>query len=102
VRYLVNYGYDSNCISWNESKKHELAESLRRLLLELKLTRNTTIDRKMVMHEYSEPYIEVDGLYQGVRIRKITALSEQQETELINLADKKYLEIMANQKHEPK
>jgi hypothetical protein len=56
----------------------------------------------MVMHEYSEPYIEVDGLYQGVRIRKITALSEQQETELINLADKKYLEIMANQKHEPK
>jgi hypothetical protein len=50
----------------------------------------------MVMHEHPEPYIEMDGMYSGVRIRKITALSEQQSRELIDRADKTYTEIMGD------
>lgn len=42
------------------------------------------------------PYVEVDQLYKGVRIRKITHLSDEQERTLIERADKLYLSIMSD------
>jgi len=42
----------------------------------------------------SDPYIEVDGSYGGVRIRRITNMSESKQKELIRKADQIYLEIM--------
>jgi len=41
-----------------------------------------------------KPYIEVDGLYTGVRIRKITNLSDQEQKKLVKRADKIFEEIM--------
>jgi hypothetical protein len=39
---------------------------------------------------WKRPYVEVDNLYRGVRIRKITYLTEAQENELIEKADAIY------------
>lgn len=92
---MVNFGYGPGMKYWKDKKKHELAEALRKLLLEQKLTRNEEIEVDGVMsHDFPEPYIEVDGLYPGVRIRKITALTKDQEDALITAAEKIYLEIM--------
>ena len=42
------------------------------------------------------PYVEVDGLYRGVRIRKITNLSEDRCLELVKEADRIYNEVVGN------
>jgi len=40
------------------------------------------------------PYIEKDGLYSGVRIRRLTHLPEKEQIELVVKADKIYCEVM--------
>lgn len=80
----MNYGYDSETANWQESKKMELAE---RLSQELGLKFGWTAGG-------TKPYIEVDGLYSGVRIRKTTYLTEQETIELVKKADKIYNEVM--------
>lgn len=92
---MVNYGYNSVTAKWNENRKYDLAEELRKLLLELKLTRNTKLEEEEYTHDFPEPYVEVDGMYGGVRIRKITELTDEQQSKLIKKADEIYLKIMA-------
>jgi len=72
----MNYGYPPG------DRDEELAE---RLTEELDIKRGWSPRAKI-------PYIEVDGLYPGVRIRRITHLSEKM-SELLDLADKIYLEV---------
>ncbi len=79
----MNYGYDSSCPNWDESKKHELAEALSKELL--------VGTNPNAVHQ---PYVEVDGLYRGVRLRRITHLSEEEQELLINRADAIYRRIM--------
>jgi hypothetical protein len=77
----MNYGYE--CRGWNMSQKIELAGRLEGLLHE----------KKYDLPDYRHPYIEIDQLYQGVRIRKITDLTERQHSELVKGADKIYGEL---------
>ena len=91
---MVNYGYGPNNPQWKEEKKWKLAEELRKLIIEMKLTRNDQIESGVMLHDYPEPYIEVDNLYEGVRIRKITALTDEQTEELVKRADQIFLSIM--------
>jgi hypothetical protein len=93
---LVNYGYGPGMIGWDESKKWILAGKLRDLLVRQGLTKdNIEIESGVMLHENPrEPYIEVDSLYEGVRIRKITYLTEEQSDRLIIAADRIYKELM--------
>ncbi|MGB7952797.1 MAG: hypothetical protein WCF23_02355 [Candidatus Nitrosopolaris sp.] len=92
---MVNYGYGSNTKCWDESKKLILADSLRKLVDEMKEDGSIkTVET--CMSGNGAPYVEVDQLYKGVRIRKITHLSDEQERTLIERADKLYLSIMSD------
>jgi hypothetical protein len=84
----MNYGYDESCRNWSEIKKDILAEHLSKLLEEFGFKN---------VRGYSPgtfPYIETDGNYRGVRIRRITNMPESEQKELIEKADRIYLEIM--------
>jgi hypothetical protein len=84
----MNYGYQQSCLNWDESKKDILAERLCKLLEEFGFKN---------VNGYSPgsfPYIEVDGNYGGVRIRRITHLSESMQNELVEKVDQIYLEVM--------
>lgn len=81
----MNYGYNRKSPNWNENRKMTLAFELAKVL-------------KLVIGwgkaEVSSPYIEVEGAYGGVRIRKITHLSEKEQDKLVKKADKVYDIIM--------
>lgn len=76
---MVNYGY--YCSGWSKSQKEELAKSLQPLC-------DANPD-KYNMH----PYIEVDEAYEGVRIRRITHLPNNDNMEFEKKADVIYLEL---------
>lgn len=80
----MNYGYDKHCKGWKPGRKAELA---RRLFVELNIGMGWTPGG-------TQPYIELDSLYPGVRIRKITHLTEQERVALVRKADKIYDEVM--------
>ena len=77
----MNYGYDTI----DPVKDQELAADLGELLADLEAK-----DPAWPKESWKKPYIEVDQLYRGVRIRKITNLSDEQEEELIEKADDIY------------
>lgn len=80
----MNYGWDKDSPNWKESRKSLLAE---RICRELPTNRGWTPGG-------ITPYIEIDGLYEGVRIRKITNLSEEDLYDFIKRADNIYEEVM--------
>lgn len=61
----MNYGYDSTTPLWKEERKQQLVE---RLVALIHLNDDEATRRPYV----TEPYVETDGLYTGVRIRQIT------------------------------
>ncbi len=81
----MNYGYDPTCPGYRPSRKRQLAAALTALV-----ARNEFLDAHGM-----RPYVEVDGLYRGVRIRRITHLSADQERRLVAAADSAFLEVMA-------
>lgn len=98
---MVNYGYGPETKRWDESKKHILARSLLEMVDQMK--KDGTVksvdacifDENGMAIDGTAPYIEVDQLYRGVRIRKITHLNKEQTDKLIKTADKIYLDIMS-------
>jgi len=84
----MNYGYSSFCPGWDESKKFELAKKLRILLEEF------GIRHASGYNPGRSPYIEVDGLYDGVRIRRITHMSYCKRKDLVEKADRLYVDVM--------
>ena len=60
----MNYGYGVFCPDWDESKKNFLADRLCVLL------REYGFRDVCEFHPGSEPYVEVDGPYAGIRIRR--------------------------------
>ena len=80
---MVNYGY--TCKGWSKKKKELLAHKLRCLLMKK--------DYSNIEHEVDNPYVEIDNLYEGVRIRKITYLTDEQVKELVKEADQIKLEM---------
>ena len=80
----MNYGYTPDSKNWDETKKVILAG---RLITELRL-------KSLWIPGEDKPYVEIDGLYPGVRIRKITYLSSKEKQELCKKADRIYDEVM--------
>lgn len=70
---MVNYGYD--CQGWTEAAKRELASELE------------TLVQRYVDRNGKTPEVEVNGTYGGVRIRKLTWLTEEQIDKLTVEAD---------------
>ena len=103
---MTNYGYNKENKDWNESRKWILAEELSKALNIPIVTRN-----KGYKNDGHSPYIEVGEiktdviagwcgvdscttLYDGVRIRRITYLSEKEHIKLVREADKIYNRVM--------
>lgn len=80
----MNYGYTPTSKGWKENKKEELAKRLRVLVSKYQ---DTTCS-------VNNPYVEVDALYPGVRIRKITYLREERVDQLVAEAENIYDEVM--------
>jgi hypothetical protein len=91
---MVNYGYNASCVGWNEAKKEELAERIEQLMKK----KGYCTDFFDPKREGFTPFLEVDGVYRGVRIRAITHLPEKAQNELIKEADKIYEEVMGLKK----
>ena len=70
---MVNYGYD--CQGWTEAAKRELASELEKLV------------QGYVDQNGRQPEVEINGTYGGVRIRKLTWLTEDQIDKLTIEAD---------------
>ena len=86
----MNYGYNANCKGWKENKKQELAKELSK---ELEYPIGYPMGKA---NDGSSPYIEIDDFYDGVRIRRITWLSDEEKKELVKKADKIYNKLMGN------
>jgi len=86
---MVNFGWNKDCKGWKEKNKWQFAEALETAL-------NIPIEtgNKRYKNDGKSPYIEVDGAYGGVRIRRITWLSEKEHEKLIVNSEKIYKEIM--------
>ena len=86
----MNFGYNNKCKGWKEKYKWELAEELSKVL-------NVPIEtgNRAYKNDGSSPYIEVDGVYNGVRIRRITHLSSKAHEELVMTAEKIYKKVMS-------
>lgn len=82
----MNYGYDKNTVNWKEERKLKLAKELCK-----KLPANYGWTPGGVT-----PYVEIDGLYEGVRIRKISNLSDEDIDNFIKKADEIYNEVMTD------
>lgn len=84
----MNFGYNKEISTgWKEEKKQILAEKLAELT-------------KLYVDKNGQyPYVEVDKMYPGVRIRRITHLKENQKTKIVNRADAIYCAVMEIQLH---
>lgn len=75
---MVNYGY--KCTGWTDQEKQELAKLLSELC-------SNYYEHHNGKRGCLQPYVEIDGLYEGVRIRRITWLLEKDVHELVDKAD---------------
>ncbi len=105
VAPMVSYGYGPSVPKWNENKKDDLALSLQHLLIAMEKEGKfkgiqgeiSPMQGEVELREGGKkPYIEVDGLYPGVEIRKLTHLKGEVLEELVNRANKIYKEIMSS------
>lgn len=92
----MNYGYDSTTPGWKASRKHWLARELdvmlRGFISDPQPPAKSRQEEEPIHR--SAPYVEVDRLYPGVRIRRITHFTDAQQDELVRRADKVYSVIM--------
>lgn len=82
---IVNYGYNDSTPAWKGHKAAKLVAALGPLVEEF--NRMTP----------ANAYLETDGLYGGVRIRRITAASEDLISTLVDQADRLYDSIMTQE-----
>jgi hypothetical protein len=78
----MNFGYDRSVDGWREDRKDQLATEL-----------------AVIAYSYTDahgmkPYVEIDGLYDGVRIRRMTHLTQEEYWELVRRAEEAYTKIM--------
>ena len=86
---MVNFGYGPGMKGWDDKKAPLLAQRLQALLKTMESARKFD-----GLHEGIRPYVEIDGMYEGVRIRKITHLEKRVCDELIQEAEKIYHDVM--------
>jgi hypothetical protein len=81
---IMNYAYGPHCEGWIEARKHKLARALREL-----------VARYGTPEASGEgPYVEVDE--SGVRLRRVTNLSEDEQEKMRRQAEQIYREIMGS------
>jgi hypothetical protein len=86
---MVNFGYGPGVRGWDESKASDLWGRLHMLVLSMESQKK--FDN---LHPETRPYVERDGLYAGVRVRKITHLRSEVCDELIEESEKIYRDVM--------
>ena len=95
---MVNFGYGPGMKYWREDKKYILAKALNVLVQSTKFDLVSPYknmdpnDEDVIEHVY--PYVEVDQLYPGVCIRKITHLTEDSQRNLVENAEEVYRQVM--------
>ena len=87
---VVNYGYGPGDKGWKEEKISDLAEGLDGLLG----LYQKEFERRGEKWPFPPPEVEVNRLYRGVRLRKLTHLGEAAIDELCVLADQVYSKVM--------
>lgn len=85
----MNYGYGPDCDGWKPRRAAKLADRLRELCSDY--TPDTPNDG---WTPGSRPYVEHNGLYKGVRIRRITNLGDEDLDKLVARMDRIYREVM--------
>jgi len=82
---MVNYGY--TCKGWGKRAKTELANALRQMIADFGFKEQESSLTPYVENdaEYPDAY-----LYEGVRIRRITHLSDEDSKKIVIEADKIY------------
>jgi hypothetical protein len=81
----MNYGWDETAANWKEDRKGALVKALsERLPCPVGWTPGG-----------KTPYLEVDRLYSGVRIRKLTNLADEDLDGFVKRADAIYQEVMS-------
>jgi hypothetical protein len=83
---VMNYGYNSSCENYKPELECQLAKALFQFIHK----------HWGDVQEIDRPYIEVNGLYDGIRIRKITHLNKKEQRKLVRGADKIYEKVMLN------
>ncbi len=86
---MVNFGYGPDTKGWDDKKASLLAQRLQALLVTMEKQRKFDNIRKEI-----RPYVETDGMYDGVRVRKVTHLTDEVGDELIIEAEKIYHDVM--------
>ncbi len=89
----MNYGYNKNVKGWKERLK---------MVLTFQLSSALKIGIGNNSNDGVNPYIEVDGAYSGVRIRRMTHLSEKAYKEFVEKADKVYNDVMGIEENKTK
>ena len=87
---MVNYGYEPETVGWKEERKHILADRLDELLRQMQ----KDFQERGEKWPFPPPCIEVDGLYRGVRMRKLTHLGEKAIDDICDSADEVYKTVM--------
>jgi hypothetical protein len=85
----MNYGYE--CKGWTKQQKQKLAADLQGVIDIMEITLEDLKKEGGASCDF--PYIEIDGLYDGVRIRKITYLNDDQRKHLVITSDACYAHI---------
>jgi hypothetical protein len=92
---MVNFGYGSGMKFYDPKRKSQLANALSGLLIDMRTEGKLQVDGEgHQLHVELEPYIEVDGLYEGVRIRKITHLKHEEVVEMRDRSELIYRQVM--------
>ena len=86
---MSNYGFGLNNNSWNESRKDALATALRNLIEDIE------VDAKFIgLTRGQRPYVLVDEPARGITIMNIAYLAKEFQNDLINGANRRYLDVM--------
>lgn len=94
---MVNFGFSPSTKYWREDRKHILAGRLSDMVEKMRKENKITSVPAIMSSTGLAPYIEIDELYSGVRVRKITHLTEESQYELIKNAEKVYRQVMTGE-----
>lgn len=90
---MVNFGYGPGMKYWNEENKTKLASALDYLITNMQ-AEGTLKFQENIQCGTIDPFIEVDELYKGVRIRHITHLTDESMQHLVENAEDVYRKVM--------
>jgi hypothetical protein len=86
---MASYGFGLNNKGWNESKMGILSKALKELVGDMEG------EGKFIgLARGQKPYVQVDEPFWGIAIMNVSYLTKEFQYELVERANKKYLEVM--------